>query len=88
MFSGTDLAEAIGVPLYYGFMSSALLSLYCVICWKAGWTKAPKDESFCVIVSTNYELEEAICRDEGESHGDKNTRHILTQLATLTQASR
>ncbi|GMI01757.1 hypothetical protein TrLO_g3121 [Triparma laevis f. longispina] len=65
MFSGTDLAEAIGVPLYYGFMSSALLSLYCVICWKAGWTKAPKDESFCVIVSTNYELEEAICRDEG-----------------------
>ena len=65
MFSGSDLAEAIGVPLFYGFMSSFLLSFYCICCWKVGWTKAPKDESFCVIVSTNYELEETIGRDEG-----------------------
>ena len=42
-----------------------ILGVYCVICWKAGWTKAPKDESFCVIVATNYEVEEVELMEEG-----------------------
>ena len=66
MFTGPDLADAIGVPLYYGFVEAFVLGIYCVICWKVGWTKAPRDEKFCVVVGTNYESELAEMRDEGQ----------------------
>lgn len=66
MFSGPELADAIGVPLYYGIVEAIILGLFCVVCWKVGWTKAPKDENFCVVVSTNYEVDLAEMRDEGQ----------------------
>ena len=55
MFKGPDLAEALGAPLYYGIVEAVVLGLYCVVAWKAGWTKAPADENICVVVSTTYE---------------------------------
>jgi len=59
MFSGSDLATAIGVPLYYGIVEATLLAFYCVICWKIGWTKAPPSENICVVLATSYEVEKA-----------------------------
>jgi hypothetical protein len=57
MFSGDDLATAIGVPLYYGICEAVILAFYCLICWKQGWTKAPADENVCVVIATSYEVE-------------------------------
>lgn len=74
MFDGDDLNQAIGVPLYYGGVEGLVLGLYCIIAWKLGWTKAPKDESFCVIVGKSYEIEDdndAGINDE-DSNGDGN----------------
>lgn len=59
MFSGDDLATAIGVPLYYGIVEATLLAIYCLICWKIGWTKAPAGENICVVIATSYEVEKA-----------------------------
>jgi len=56
MFEGKDLADAVGVPLYYGLVETLLLGAYCVIAWKSGWTKAPIDEKFSKILSTSYEI--------------------------------
>lgn len=56
MFDGDELAEAIGVPVYYGMVEAIILAIYCIIAWKAGWTKAPKNISFCKAVSTSYEI--------------------------------
>ena len=55
MFDGDKdrLAEAISVPLYYGFCEAFLLATFCIICWKFGWTKAPSDENFCVMLSVS-----------------------------------
>lgn len=39
MFSGNELAEAIGVPLFYGICEATILAVYCLICWKISWTK-------------------------------------------------
>lgn len=60
MFAGDEdmVAEAISVPLFYGMVEAALLAVFCLICWKAGWTKAPADENLCVILATSYECEE------------------------------
>ena len=60
MFDGDkdSLAEAISVPLFYGMVEAGLLAVFCLICWKAGWTKAPADEKLCVILATSYECEE------------------------------
>jgi len=60
MFSGqdSDLATAIGVPLYYGIVEATLLACFCLVCWKLGWTKAPKDENICLVIFNSYEVEE------------------------------
>jgi len=58
MFSGAELASAIGVPLYYGVVEMVILACFCVVCWKSGWTKAPSDENFCRMILTSYEVEQ------------------------------
>jgi len=59
MFTGDQLATAIGVPLYYGIVEMVILAFYCIVCWKVGWTKAPSDEKFCRMILTSYEVEQA-----------------------------
>lgn len=56
MFEGNDLAEAMGVPLYYGAVEAIVLGIYCVGAWKMGWTKAPPTDSFWKTISTSYEV--------------------------------
>ena len=58
MFQGEDLKKAIGVPLYYGLVEMFILAIFCIVCWKLGWTKAPASESFCKIIVTSYEVEQ------------------------------
>jgi hypothetical protein len=59
MFSGSELAMAISVPLLYGIFEAAVLAIYCLVCWKIGWTKAPANENFCTMIVTSYEVEQA-----------------------------
>mmetsp|Transcript_17104 Transcript_17104/g.36941 ORF Transcript_17104/g.36941 Transcript_17104/m.36941 type:complete len:415 (-) Transcript_17104:345-1589(-) len=56
MFKGNELSQAMAVPLYYGLVEALILGLYCIIAWKAGWTKAPKNVSFWTMVATSYEV--------------------------------
>ena len=56
MFEGDELAEAMGVPFYYGLVEAFILGIYCIIAWKGGWTKAPKHVSLCKAVGTSYEI--------------------------------
>jgi hypothetical protein len=58
IFDGDDLAIAVGVPLFYGICEAILLGIYCILCWKIGWTKAPADENICVVLATSYEIKE------------------------------
>jgi len=62
MFQGDSLKGAIGVPLFYGVLQAALMGIYCIMMWKIGWSKAPRDASFFRILSTSYEI--------GEEHED------------------
>ncbi len=56
MFQGGDLAEAVAVPFYYGIVECILLFTYCIGAWKAGWTKAPANVNFWIMLITTYEL--------------------------------
>ena len=60
MFSNDEekLARAVSVPLYYGMVEAVGLAIFCIICWKLGWTKAPADENLCVVIYNSYEVEE------------------------------
>lgn len=64
MFTGTDLGLAISVPLYYGVVELATNTIFCIACWKLGWTKAPPNENFCRMITTSYEVD-----DEPEDDG-------------------
>jgi len=59
MFQGDELNEAMGVPFFYGLVEAVVLGIYCVVMWKLGWTKAPKDAPFWKIIVTSYEVLQA-----------------------------
>mmetsp|Transcript_35467 Transcript_35467/g.63927 ORF Transcript_35467/g.63927 Transcript_35467/m.63927 type:complete len:407 (+) Transcript_35467:212-1432(+) len=56
MFKGDELSQAMAVPLYYGLIEAIILGIYCILAWKANWTKAPKNVSFWTMVATSYEV--------------------------------
>mmetsp|Transcript_27934 Transcript_27934/g.42787 ORF Transcript_27934/g.42787 Transcript_27934/m.42787 type:complete len:417 (+) Transcript_27934:174-1424(+) len=68
MFSGEDLKEAALLPLWYGIVESVVISVYMIWAWKTGWTKAPANEKFLVILSTCYEFRSL----EGDTDSDSD----------------
>jgi predicted Na+-dependent transporter len=64
LYKGSELAAAIGVPLYYGIVEAVLLAIYCITCWKKGWTKAPRDENICKVLYHSYEVDDDELRQE------------------------
>jgi len=60
MFDGNDLAEAMGVPLYYGLVEAVVIGVYCIIACKAGRTKPPPDAPFHTMIIESYEV---ICEE-------------------------
>ena len=64
LYRGSHLAEAIAVPLYYGIVEATLLAIYCLVCWKKGWTKAPANESLCRVLYHSYEVDDEELRLE------------------------
>mmetsp|Transcript_12243 Transcript_12243/g.17961 ORF Transcript_12243/g.17961 Transcript_12243/m.17961 type:complete len:402 (+) Transcript_12243:217-1422(+) len=60
----TERSQALVVPLYYGLVEAVLIGIYCVVAWKAGWTKAPPSDSICQVLSQNYEVDEDDSDDE------------------------
>jgi len=66
VFEGNELAIAVGVPLFYGICEATVLALYCSICWKLGWTKAPPNDPLWTVISTSYEVKEMM-QEEPES---------------------
>lgn len=56
MFKGNDLNDAMGIPFFYGVCEAVMVGIYCVGCWKAGWSKAPADASFWMVLTTTYEV--------------------------------
>lgn len=59
MFKGADLNDAMGVPFLYGLCEAFFVGSFCILCWKAGWSKAPADASIWTVISTTYEVLEA-----------------------------
>jgi predicted Na+-dependent transporter len=76
MFDGDDLAEAMGVPFYYGMVEMVVLSTYCIVAWKAGWTKAPSDVSFWTALTTSYEI---LSVEKAENVLENGTEHPLDE---------
>ena len=56
MFQGNNLAKAMTVPFYYGVFTFLVIGTYCIIAWKAGWTKAPPSEKFWKVIRYSYEV--------------------------------
>ena len=53
----TDIAEGMAIALFYGLSEAVVLAVYCLVAWKLGWTKAPKDEFICLTLTKSYEIE-------------------------------
>ncbi len=68
MFSGESRTKAMSVPLFYGLCEAIIIGSYCIFAWKKGWTKAPKGESICNVLTNSYEVEESI--KEHNMHDD------------------
>ena len=90
-----DVANAMAVPLLYGLVEMIVLGLYCLVAWKLNWTKAPKDDNFCLVITKTYEIED-IDEEEGDVEmdlpaGDKDDQSKAVssaQTASVSTASR
>ena len=59
MFNDQEkVAQAMTVLLFYGLMEMSIIGIYCLVAWKLGWTKAPKDENICIVMTESYEVKE------------------------------
>lgn len=56
MFKGDTLSNVLAIPLYYGIVQFVVMFSYCIIVWKLGWTKAPKDVTFWMMILKPYEV--------------------------------
>lgn len=75
-----DRAQAVAVPLFYGFVEAFVIGVYCLIAWKSGWTKAPAEENLCVIMTKTYEVEESQSTSSEPNEGDQeDTEQAMTQ---------
>ena len=86
MFVGDDLAEAMGVPFFYGIVEALVLGVYCIGAWKAGWTKAPKHVSLWKAISTSYEVklvEKIENEEEIRTDAEHDGFHYVQQIDTM-----
>lgn len=73
MFSDPEeRAQAVAVPLFYGIIEAVFIGIYCIWAWKAGWTKAPPDDNFCVMLANTYEVgrDDPVANAELPTQGD------------------
>ena len=49
------VGRASGVPIFYGLVEIALIPIFAISAWKAGWTYAPADENPCIALAKNYQ---------------------------------
>mmetsp|Transcript_28160 Transcript_28160/g.81413 ORF Transcript_28160/g.81413 Transcript_28160/m.81413 type:complete len:409 (-) Transcript_28160:70-1296(-) len=57
LFSGDDLQQASRVPFVYGMTEAISIGLFLIVGWKLGWSKAPRDEKCCKVITKSYEIE-------------------------------
>jgi hypothetical protein len=67
-----EVQQAIVVPLFYGLLEAIILAFYCLIAWKLGWTKAPKDEKLCIILAKTYEVEHTADNNDNKDEEANN----------------
>lgn len=99
MFEGDELTNAMGVPFLYGLGEMFFVGIFCVVCWKAGWTKAPAKAPIWTVLFTTYEVLEAEMKEmteievsvsESSSDGslekipDKEENGVLTHYFSWT----
>ena len=98
MFEGNDLNHAMGIPFFYGMCEAALIGTYCVGCWKAGWSKAPKDAPIWEVVFRTYEVlqaeQEEVCEfeisvsSESEDSRDRQEGHVFHKFFEMEDGSK
>lgn len=75
--TSTEISQALAVPVVYGLVEAVVLAIYCTIAWKLGWTKAPKDESFCTVICKTFEVEEETLGSENDIQ--KSSKFVITK---------
>ena len=66
MYEGDELNEAMGVPFFYGVVEAVCVGIFCLVAWKANWTKAPASAPFWHVIVTSYEVVEMELKDVNE----------------------
>lgn len=70
LFEGDELQEAMRVPVVYGFAEAVLICIHLLLFWKLGWSKAPRDEKCCTVLTKSYELHNNSREDDDEGRDD------------------
>ena len=81
-----DIAQALAVPLCYGIIEAVVLGIYCLAAWKLGWTKAPREEKFCVVLTKTFEIEDT--EGENESMASIEDQDVIESMDMVCSMDR
>lgn len=70
MFDGNKLNDAMGVPFFYGVVEALFVGVFCIVSWKANWTKAPASAPLWQVIITSYEVVELETKEVNEIEVD------------------
>jgi len=83
-----DIAQALAVPLCYGIIEAVILGIYCLVAWKLGWTKAPREEKFCVVLTKTFEIEDINTEGENESMASIEDQDVIESMDMVCSMDR
>ena len=81
-----EIAQALAVPLCYGLMEAVVLGVYCLLAWKLGWTKAPKEEKICIVLTKTFEIEDT--EEENESMASVEDQDVIESMDMVCSMDR
>jgi hypothetical protein len=82
IYDEDKLAEAIGVPVFWGISETVLISGYCIWAWQAGWTRAPADVILWEALTTSYEVNQSPPSSTRQIHVPTSTRQLQRPEST------
>mmetsp|Transcript_2297 Transcript_2297/g.3266 ORF Transcript_2297/g.3266 Transcript_2297/m.3266 type:complete len:714 (-) Transcript_2297:102-2243(-) len=80
MYHPAFLPDVLAIPLYYTLVQSIISVLYCTFAWKIGWTKAPINDSVCLVIGKPYEISDNMGEGNNLEENDVNAQTTVDNV--------
>ena len=78
IFEGDKLSDVLAICMYYGIVQFMVVIIFCIVAWKQGWTKAPKDDNLWLVLVAPYQMLELEKFEKRHSSDADNDARVIS----------